>query len=108
MYKCRIVYDEWKCLSIAQAQEKQIWKYNGQDVVVCDNGYKWLTILPKNEFYCITVMMDELDQALREHDITQEQYNKALENAQKLQSGLLVNKEAFDKFVKNRLKEVIN
>lgn len=142
-------------LSIAQVQEKQIWKYNGQDVVVCDNGYKWLTILPKNEFYCITVMMDEhysikvcyidiideqgidedgvpyfydiyldlvvypdgkvivddmdeLDQALRERDITQEQYNKALENAQKLQSGLLANKEAFDKFVKNRLKEVIN
>ncbi|GFI22814.1 hypothetical protein IMSAGC011_01590 [Lachnospiraceae bacterium] len=80
MYKCRLTYDEWKCitsknrigkqvdmpqikgyiglLTINTVLEKQIWKYNNEDVVVCDNGYHWLTIMPCDEFYCITVMMD--------------------------------------------------
>ena len=80
MYKCRLTYDEWTCiisksrigkqvdmpqirgylglLTINAVSEKQIWKYNKNDVVVCDNGYHWLTIMPSDEFYCITVMMD--------------------------------------------------
>ena len=81
MYKCRLTYDEWKCiisknrigkqvdmpqikgyiglLTIDTVSEKQIWKYNKNDVVVCDNGYHWLTIMPSDDFYCITVMMDD-------------------------------------------------
>ena len=81
MYKCRLTYDEWKCitskkrigkqvdvpaikgylglLTITSVLEKQIWKYDNSDVVVCDNGYHWLTIMPSNEFYCMTVMMDD-------------------------------------------------
>lgn len=81
MYKCRLTYDEWKCmisknrigkqvdiptmkgylglLTITSVSDKQIWKYNDKDVVVCDNGYHWLTIMPSDEFYCITVMMDD-------------------------------------------------
>ena len=60
MYKCRLTYDEWKCiisknrigrqvdtpvikgylglLTIVSVSERQIWKYNNKDVVVCDNG----------------------------------------------------------------------
>lgn len=79
MYKCRVVYDEWKCISekqivgkmietddfegyvglmcINKVKEAQCWNYSGDKVIVCDYGYKWLTILPKNEFYCITVML---------------------------------------------------
>lgn len=82
MYKCRLTYDEWKCmlsksrigkqvstpqiegylglLTILSVSDKQVWKHNNKDVVVCDNGYHWLTIMPANEFYCITVMMDDL------------------------------------------------
>lgn len=45
-------------LTIISVSDKQIWKHNNKDVVVCDNGYHWLTIMPNNEFYCITVMMD--------------------------------------------------
>ena len=81
MYRCRLTYDEWKCitakertgkavdtpefsgyvgiLNILEVSEPQVWKYNGQDLMVCDNGYQWLTVLPKNEYYCITVMMNE-------------------------------------------------
>ncbi len=80
MYKCRLTYDEWKCiisknrvgkqvdipqikgylglLNINIVSEQQIWKDNDNDVVVCDNGHHWLSILPSNELYCITVMMD--------------------------------------------------
>ena len=81
MYKCRLTYDEWKCiiaknrigkeidtseysgyvglLNINEVTQPQIWKYNGEDIVVCDNNYKWLTIMPKNAYYCITVIMND-------------------------------------------------
>lgn len=81
MYKCRLTYDEWKCiitkkrtgktldtedfigyvgiLSINEVSEPQIWKYNGDDLIVCDSHYQWLTIMPKNDYYCLTVMMNE-------------------------------------------------
>ena len=29
---------------------------------MCDNHYRWLTILPREDFYCITVMMNEAGQ----------------------------------------------
>lgn len=81
MYKCRLTYDEWKSmlkkqrqgaweyssefkgyvglLSINQVSEKQEWNYKDEKITVCDTGYNWLTIMPKDEYYCITVMMDE-------------------------------------------------
>ena len=81
MYKCRLTYDEWKCilakkrigktvdtsefsgyvgiLNISEVSEPQIWKYNGEDLVVCNNNYQWLTIMPKNDYYCITAMMND-------------------------------------------------
>lgn len=81
MYRCRLTYDEWKCitakrrigktlnteefvgyvgiLSINEVSEPQIWKYNGEDLIVCDSNYQWLTIMPKNDYYCLTVMMNE-------------------------------------------------
>lgn len=46
-------------LTITSVSDKQVWKYNNKDVVVCDNGYHWLTIMPSGQFYCITVMMDD-------------------------------------------------
>lgn len=80
MYRCRLTYDEWSCiisknrvgrqvdmpqlkgylglLNINTVSEQQIWKNKDKEVVVCDNGYHWLSIMPKNEFYCMTIMMD--------------------------------------------------
>ena len=80
MYKCRLTYDEWKSmlkkhregaledsddfkgyvglLTIDEVSEKQEWTYKDERFTVCDNGYKWLTIMPKDDYYCITVMMD--------------------------------------------------
>lgn len=80
MKKCRLGYDEWKCivskewyinrmdselfkgyvglLDIHKVTEPQIWGIQGEKVAVCDNGYKWLTILPRDDWYCITVMMN--------------------------------------------------
>ena len=81
MYRCRLTYDEWKCiikkdrigrvvessdfsgyvgiLNITEVSEPQIWSYNGEEVMVCDKNYQWLTIMPEDDFYCITVMMNE-------------------------------------------------
>ena len=84
-------------LSINEVPEPQIWKYNGEDLFVCDNNYQWLTIMPKNDYYCLTVMMnenremqvcyidmDELQEALQKSDITQQQYEQALLTSEKL------------------------
>lgn len=81
MKRCRLSYDEWKCIvsknitgkriqedffqgyigliEINEVSEAQIWKFNGEDMVVCDKGIKWMSILPQNDFYCITAMMNE-------------------------------------------------
>lgn len=80
MYKCRLVYDEWKCilskerigvqiskpnmkgyvglLKINKVLDKQVWRYDEKDVTVCDDDYRWLTIMPSDDYYCITVMMN--------------------------------------------------
>lgn len=80
MKRCRLSYDEWTCiksknskrkqistdfvegyigiLEIEEVSEKQIWKFNGEDIIVCDNGLKWISILPRDDFYCITAMMN--------------------------------------------------
>ncbi len=81
MKRSRLSYDEWKCivskdilgktvnsellngylglLEIKEVSKAQIWKFNGEDITVCDKGRKWLSILPCNDWYCITAMMDE-------------------------------------------------
>lgn len=81
MKKTRLSYEEWTCirskkmsgitvntnyfygyiglLYIEEVDEPQIWKFNGEEIIVCNKGLKWLTILPKNDYYCITAMMDE-------------------------------------------------
>lgn len=80
MKKCRLTYDEWKCikekqqkiqfvssdiftgyigvLEIKAVMEPQVWNYNGKDRTVCDKGIKWISILPKDKYYCITAMLD--------------------------------------------------
>ena len=86
MKRSKLSYDEWKCietkklkgkqvntdffkgyvgiLEIEKVTEKQIWRFNGEDIIVCDNGLKWISILPQNDFYCITVMMNANDDIL--------------------------------------------
>ncbi len=156
--RSRLSYDEWKCilakelhgckvdsklvtgyiglLEIQEVNEAQVWEFKGTDIVVCDKGIKWLSILPQNDWYCITAMMnekediilwyidmiaaqgididgvpyfddlyldlvvypdgtlivddmDELEDALQKNDITQEQFNLAIETSEKLQKGIL-------------------
>lgn len=86
MKRSRLSYDEWKCilekkqqirkfendtlvghaalLEIQEVSVPQVWKFNGEDIVVCQKGYRWLSILPENDFYCITAMMDENEKIL--------------------------------------------
>ena len=86
MKRCSLSYNVWKCikskklkgkqictdfftgyvglLEIEEVSEKQIWKFNGEDITVCDNGLKWLSILPRNDFYCITAMLNEDNEIL--------------------------------------------
>lgn len=86
MKKSRLSYDEWKCIiskdifgrminsellngyigliDIKEVSEIQTWKFNGEDIVVCDKGRKWLSILPQEDWYCITAMMDENEKVL--------------------------------------------
>lgn len=175
MKRCRLSYDEWKCIvsknitgkriqedffqgyigliEINEVSEAQIWKFNGEDMVVCDKGIKWMSILPRNDFYCITAMMnekeeilvwyidmiesqgtdsdgipyfndlyldlvvypdgtimvddmDELEEALLQKDITQEQYDLAVNTCDKLKNGILQDISLFKEFTR-RCYEVI-
>ncbi len=177
MYKCRVVYDEWKSmikkhregsfenssdfkgyvglLTIDEVSQKQEWNYKNESITVCDNGYKWLTIMPSSDYYCITVMMDsdykiqvsyidmidsqgidedgvpffydcyldlvvypdgyvkvddrdELDEALQNRDISKEQYDRALQTAEKLRQTLFDDYEKYVSFIKGRLKFITN
>ena len=169
MKKSRLSYDEWKCIiskdifgkivnselfngyigliDIKEVSKIQTWKFNGKDVVVCDKGRKWLSILPQNGWYCITAMMDEnekillwyidmiatqgidvdgvpyfddlyldlvvypdgtiivddmdeLEEALSKKDITQEQFNLAIETSHRLQQGLLSDISSFTEYTR--------
>ena len=86
MKRSRLSYDEWKCITskdvygkkvnsellngyiglinIKEVNQAQIWKFQGEDIVVCDKGMKWLSILPQNDWYCITAMMDKKEKIL--------------------------------------------
>ncbi len=86
MKRSKLNYEEWKCilskdlecknvendllngyislLHIHEVSEPQIWRFNGEDLVVCDKGVKWLTILPKDDFYCITAMMNQQNEVV--------------------------------------------
>lgn len=167
MKRSRISYDGWKCIlkrsqkikkvdnellcghvglmDMLEVTEPQTWQFKGREIVVCDTGYQWLTILPQNDFYCITAMinrekeivvwyidmicsqgidpdgvpwyddlyldlvvapngeivvddMDELEEALREKDISEEQFQLALETGRKLQEGMLANIDSFKEY----------
>ena len=170
MKRSRLSYDEWTCiktkklkgkhisidffegyvgvLEIEEVSEKQVWKFNCEDIVVCDDGLKWVSILPRDDFYCITAMMnaeneillwyidmiatqgidvdgiphfddlyldlvvypdgtvvvddmDELEDALSKKDITQEQFELAINTSEKLKNGLLSD---IQKFIEYTLK----
>lgn len=176
MKRSKLSYDEWKCietkklkgkyvntdfvkgyvgiLEIEKVTEKQIWRFNDEDIIVCDNGIKWLSILPQNDFYCITAMlnenndillwyidmiaeqgidvdsipyfddlyldlviyangiikeddMDELEEALLRKDITEEQFNLAINTSKELKNGLLSDIDNFIDFTL-KCKEIVD
>lgn len=169
MKRCRLSYDEWKCIiakdilgkrvhmdffegyvgliHIREVDKVQTWKYNGEDIVVCDGGRKWLSILPEKDFYCITAMMDEkgeillwyidmiegqgtdsdgipyfydlyldlvvypdgtivvddmgeLEEALSRKEITQEQFDLAINTCNRLKDGVLCDIPHFVEFTR--------
>lgn len=86
MKRKRLSHDEWKTilsrelsgkevhtdwvdgyisiLSISKVTSPQVWECGGRNITVCRDGTKWLSILPRNDYYCITAMMDENDNIL--------------------------------------------
>lgn len=164
MKRSRLSYDEWKCitskelsgrqvstdfykgyiglLEIKEVTEVQKWTFHENEFAVCDHGFKWLSILPQDDYYCITAMMnekndiqvwyidmiaaqgidtdgipyfddlyldlivfpngeikvddmDELEEALRQGDITQEQFDLAVRTADGLRNSLLGDIDSF-------------
>lgn len=77
----RLIYDEWKCIErksyrqkriknpdfsgflalidIEKVKEKQVWSWGKESLTVCDDGMKWLIIVPENEKYAVTVYMNQ-------------------------------------------------
>ena len=171
MKKCRLTYDEWKCirkkrqrfqfvstdqfcgyagvLEIEEVTEPQVWNFNGKDQIVCDKGVKWISILPKDKYCCITAMldskdevivwyvdmiasqgvedgipyfydlyldlivypdgtiitddMDELEDALKKGDISEQLYQRALDTKAELEDTLLDDVSSFESYTKEFL-----
>jgi predicted RNA-binding protein associated with RNAse of E/G family len=78
--KRKLTFDEWSCITEKRVMQKKInetyftgivglicidevikpqyWNFLNKDVLVCDKGMKWLSMIPENEFYVITAMLD--------------------------------------------------
>lgn len=78
----RLIYDEWKCIEsksyrqkriknpdfsgflalidIGKVKEKQVWRWGQESLTVCDDGMKWLIIVPETGKYAITVYMNQV------------------------------------------------
>lgn len=177
MKRSRVSYDEWNCMTSKERSGKHIrenwfsgylgltrmnevngeqhWTVAGKDVVVCDNGFRWLTVLPENDWYCITAMMnekeeiavwyidmiadqgidpdgvpyfddlyldlvvlpdgtivvddmDELEDALKSGDITQEQFGLALKTGERLKKEIAGNMDGFLRYTKRCYEEIKN
>lgn len=175
MKRSRLSYDEWTCILSKEISGKQIdtdffkgyigliemkevseiqkWNFNGEEFAVCAQGFKWLSILPRDNFYCITAMidekdniavwyidmiagqgidadgipyfddlyldlvvfpngeikvddMDELEEALRQGDIAQEQFELAVNTANELKSGLLSDIDSFKSYT-DKCREIV-
>ena len=168
MKKCRLTYDEWKCikekqqtiqflstnkfcgyigvLEIKDVSEPQVWNFNGKEQIVCDKGIKWISILPKDKYYCITAMldqneeimvwyidmiasqgvedgipyfydlyldlvvypdgmvitddMDELEDALKKGDISEQLFRRAINTKEELENTLLSDINSFERYTK--------
>lgn len=73
VYKERLGAGNVGIIDIGEVTEPQIEKFNGEDIIVCAEELKWLSILLQNDFYCIAAMMNQ------NGDIALEQYNLASE-----------------------------
>ena len=80
MKKKRLIYDEWTCITskrytqlkidnevfkgiaamlyIDKVSKPYIWNFNGEEIIVCDSGMKWLQMLPDDGTYVITAMIN--------------------------------------------------
>lgn len=79
----RLTFDEWnrsikkKCVYLSQDEiqyyalikiqhviEPQVWNVFGKNLVVANDGYKWLVVVPKNDDYAITMYMNQKEKPI--------------------------------------------
>lgn len=59
-----MIYGYISLINMKDVTAPQVWQVNDKDIIVCDNGYKWLCIMPSKENYCITTMINEGDEII--------------------------------------------
>lgn len=84
MKKKRLTYDDWTVITskrykqmnidtdffkgiaaliyIDEVSTPQTWEFNSKTYVVCDNGMKWLQIIPYDDHYAIATMINKRDE----------------------------------------------
>lgn len=45
-------------ITIKKVLEPQFWQHRNQSIIVCDAGMQWLIIVPDDQHYAITMMLD--------------------------------------------------
>ena len=49
----------YSLICINKVREKQIWNFNGEKVIVADDGFYWLVVALKDENFVITMFMNQ-------------------------------------------------
>ncbi|SHO43087.1 DUF402 domain-containing protein [Anaerocolumna xylanovorans] len=174
MKRRRFTYDEWagllkqnfcqqridnmhfkgmaRLITMEEVKEPVIWNFHNDEILICDNGMKWLAMMPDKEYYVISALlnskneitlwyidmiaesgidedgivyyydlyldlvvypdgkvytddMDELEEALKNKDISREQYNLAIDTSNNLRAGLLADRKKLQNISMSCLQE---
>jgi len=103
-------------LTINQVSEKQVWRYNEKDMIDTQGYdsddvpyfydlYLDLVVYPNGDI--IVDDMDELEAAYEKHHISKEQYECALQTADRLKKGLLSDIESFKNYIQVLLERLL-
>lgn len=175
MKRRRFTYDEWagvpkqrfcqqrienvyfkgmaRLITMDEVAEPIVWNFHNDEILICDNGMKWLAMMPDKEFYVISALlnaeneitlwyidmiadsgidedgivyyddlyldlvvypegevytddMDELEEALKNKDISLEQYELAIHTSDNLRAGLLADRKRLQNISVSCLQEL--
>lgn len=51
-------------LDIHAVTQPQYWNFNNEQILLCDKGIKWLTVMPDDDWFCLSVLLNESNEIM--------------------------------------------